>query len=63
MELIKLSVYNLKGEEICVLLNEVKKPGDYKVIFDGSSLSSGVYLYRLETKSGFSLTRKMVLIK
>jgi len=62
-EHIKLSVYNLKGEEICVLLNEVKKPGDYKVIFDGSSLSSGVYLYRLETKSGFSLTRKMVLIK
>ena len=59
---VKLTVYNSLGMEVVTLLNEVKAAGTYKVDFDGSKLSSGVYFYRLET-DGFSQTKKMLLVK
>ena len=52
------------------MVNEFKKAGSYEVQFDGSGLSSGIYFYKLETNdpsissgSGFSDTKKMVLVK
>ena len=59
---VKLSVYNLLGQEVEVLVNENLKAGEYKVNFNALKLTSGVYFYRI-TAEGFSKTRKMVLIK
>jgi hypothetical protein len=59
---VKLSVYNSMGQLVDVLVNEVQASGSYSVSFNGSSLSSGVYLYRIESGS-FTETKKMILIK
>lgn len=57
-----LSVYDLLGREVAVLVNERKAPGSYMVQLDASGLSSGVYLYRLAA-GAFVHTRKMILVK
>jgi len=59
---VQLLVYDLLGREVTVLVNEEKQPGVYETVFDGSNLSSGVYLYRL-TAGEFSETKKLVLLK
>jgi hypothetical protein len=59
---VKLLVYNLLGEEVTTLVNNEQKAGRYEVVFDASKLSSGVYLYRLESKNFLSI-KKMLLIK
>jgi hypothetical protein len=59
---VKLSVYNLLGEEVTMLVNSEQKAGRYEVNFDGSKLSSGVYMYRIESKN-FLAIKKMLLIK
>ena len=57
-----LEVYNILGQRVAQLVNELKNPGRYEVNFDASNLSSGVYLYRLQTES-YIETRQMMLIK
>jgi hypothetical protein len=60
--LVELKVYNVLGEEVAALVNEIKNAGNYIVTFDASSLSSGVYLY--EIKAGeFKSTKKLLLMK
>ena len=59
---VKLQVYNILGEEVAILVNENKQAGNYEQLWDASGFSSGIYLYRLETKS-FSETKKLVLLK
>jgi hypothetical protein len=59
---VTLKVYDLMGKEVANLVNEEKSPGEYKVRFDASGLTSGIYLYKLES-NGFSLTKKMLLLK
>lgn len=57
-----LKVYDVLGNEVATLVNEFRNAGNYEVNFDGSRLSSGVYLYKL--KSGeFIQSKKMILIK
>ena len=62
---VKLTVYDIQGKYIEVLVNEKKQTGNYEVEFDGSNLSSGVYFYRLEIsgKENYSDTKRMVLLK
>lgn len=67
--LVTLKVFNILGQEVAVLLNEVKSVGNYAVSFDANStstfeqpLTSGVYIYKLQT-STFSVSKKMILIK
>jgi photosystem II stability/assembly factor-like uncharacterized protein len=60
--LVTLKVYDILGREIATLVNEEKPAGDYEVEFDGSALSSGIYLYRLSFRNYFE-TKKMVLIR
>jgi len=66
-EQVEIKIYNLLGKEIKTLINEVKPAGKHKVIWDGTNkddrkVASGVYLYKIKTKS-YTHTKKMVLIK
>lgn len=58
----KITVFDVLGREVAVLANQTFNAGNHAVSFDASSLSSGMYLYRLET-NGEVLIRKMTLIK
>jgi hypothetical protein len=60
--MVKLSVYNLLGQEVVLLVNEFKEAGMHSIVLDASSLTSGVYFYKLESGQ-FSQTRKMILNK
>lgn len=67
---VALKIFNILGEEVTTLINEVKSAGKYSVEFNGNRLASGVYFYRIEavassTSSGqvFIQIKKMVLIK
>ncbi|MBI4534947.1 MAG: T9SS type A sorting domain-containing protein, partial [Ignavibacteriae bacterium] len=57
-----LEIYNLLGQKIATLVNEVRAPGTYKERFDASGLASGVYLYRLRAGE-FVQTRKLLLLR
>jgi hypothetical protein len=60
--LVKLSVFNLLGEEVTTLVNTVQKAGKYEVQFVASRFASGVYYYRMESRDYTSI-KKMLLIK
>ena len=60
--MIRLSVYNMLGQEVAKLVNEMQPAGVYTVHFDASRLPSGVYLYRLASGSQLS-TQKMIFMK
>jgi hypothetical protein len=59
---VRLVVYDLLGREVARLADGRFLPGTHSVRFDGRSLASGVYIYRLETAYGV-LSRKMMLMK
>ncbi len=59
---VTLKVYDSKGNEVAVLVNENQNAGAYYVSFDASELPSGVYYYKLIANQ-FQETKKMVLIK
>jgi hypothetical protein len=59
---VRLSVYDLLGREVEVLVNEKKESGSYEAKFRGEGLPSGVYIARL-TIGDFSQSRKMVLVR
>jgi len=59
---VKLSVYNILGEEVSKLVNEEQLVGSYKVDLNASSLSSGVYFYTIQTRD-FVETKKIILLK
>lgn len=59
---ISLKVYDMLGREVAHLVNEVKRAGEYTVSFDGSKLSSGVYIYKL-IGNNVNLSKKMILMK
>lgn len=59
---VSLKVYDVLGREAAALVSEEKSPGVYEVQFDGSSIASGVYYYRLSAGS-FTQTKKLMLVK
>ncbi|NOS84086.1 MAG: T9SS type A sorting domain-containing protein, partial [Ignavibacteria bacterium] len=59
---VNITVYDMLGREVNVLIDEFKQAGSYEVSFDASYLSSGMYFYKL-TSAGFTDIKKMVLIK
>ena len=59
---VELTIYNLHGKRVKTLVNQVKSAGSHAVSFDGSDLSSGIYLCNLQTEST-NITRRMLLMK
>ncbi len=65
---ISLKVYNINGKEVTTLAEGSKEDGYYETSFDGSNLSSGVYIYRftakgLESGKTHSEVKRMLLVK
>jgi len=65
--IVKLDIFNLKGQLVKTLVNENKVSGPHKVVWNGTDkygrkVASGIYQYRLTTKDG-SITKKMMLMK
>lgn len=60
--LVSIKIYDLLGREVRTLVNEEKSAGRYEVSFDGSELSSGIYVYSLKA-GDFNKTRKLLLLK
>jgi hypothetical protein len=60
---VNLSVYNLLGQKVTVLVSEEQPAGSYEVEWDATGIESGVYFYKLLTDKGFVQTKKLVLLK
>jgi hypothetical protein len=61
-EFVTLTVYDILGNEVEVLVNEFMNSGSHNISWDASRFASGVYFYRVNA-GGFTETKKMVLIK
>jgi lysophospholipase L1-like esterase len=61
-EFVTLKVYNILGQEVMTLINEVKAAGEYHIKFNGKGLVSGTYFYELKA-GDFSEKKKMILLK
>lgn len=59
---VRLSVYDMLGREVAVIVNDLKSAGDHTATWDASNFSSGIYIYSLRTESS-RITRKMTLMK
>ena len=57
-----IKVYDVLGNEVATLVDEFKPAGNFEVEFDASKLTSGMYLYKLQSGS-FVETRKMILLR
>jgi hypothetical protein len=61
-EHVSLKIYNILGEVVSTLVNEVRGPGNYSVRFDAHGLSSGIYFYELNA-GNFRSIKKMMILK
>lgn len=59
---VTLEIFGVTGERVDVLISEELSAGKYNYAWDGSNLTSGIYLYRLDA-GNFVETRKMILLK
>ncbi len=60
---VRLEIFDVNGQKVQTAINGYRKAGVHEVVFDGAGMASGVYIYRLSTDKGPTLTRKMFLIK
>jgi hypothetical protein len=63
-----LTIYNLLGQKVAALVDEIKDPGNYEVQWNAQNLTSGIYFYSLDAegiggKESFKSIRKMILLK
>jgi hypothetical protein len=61
-QFVSLKVFDILGNEIATLVNEEKRSGSYTVQFNAEGLSSGIYIYTLQSGSNFT-SKKMILLK
>lgn len=59
---VRIAIYNLLGQKVETLIDQDQAAGEYRVLWDGSGASSGVYFYRLEA-GNYAQSRRMVLLK
>jgi phosphatidylserine/phosphatidylglycerophosphate/cardiolipin synthase-like enzyme len=63
-QIVNIRLFDTLGREVATLVSgESLSAGRHEVTFDASTLSSGIYIYRVELGNGQSITRKMTLIK
>jgi len=66
---VELTIYNLLGQKVETLVSAKQQPGTYKVVWDASQFSSGVYYYRIQSDPSnglgqrFVQVRKMIVLK
>jgi hypothetical protein len=59
---VELKIFDVLGNQITTLVNEVKTSGNYEVEFDASNLASGIYFYSINSGKTF-VSKKMMLMK
>ena len=59
---VRMNVYDIVGRQVRSLVDALQPPGSYRVVFNGSDLASGIYLYALETKE-YTDVKKMILVR
>jgi hypothetical protein len=60
--LVSLKVFDVLGNEVSSLVDDYQPAGEYDIVFDAGSLSSGVYYYQFKA-GNFTSTKKLVLMK
>jgi len=60
---VELSVYNLLGQKVAVLVSDRQSAGSYQVEWDATGFASGVYFYQLTTNENVAITKKMMLVR
>jgi hypothetical protein len=63
VSLVELSIYNVLGEKVAVLVKDKQPSGLYTVNWNASGFAAGIYFYKLQTDAGFVQTRKLLLLK
>ena len=58
----RLTIYNILGQEVLILLDETKLAGTHVIQWNASNVASGIYFYRLETPRK-QITKKLVVLK
>jgi len=64
--LVRIEVFNLNGQRVAIVAENAQSAGYHTTVFDASSLTSGVYLYRLTaigSTMNFTQTKKFTLLK
>jgi hypothetical protein len=59
---VKLSVYNVLGQQVAQLINDYKEAGSYTINWNATNIASGIYIYRIEA-AGQVITKKMTLLR
>jgi hypothetical protein len=59
---VKLNIYDITGKYVTTLVDYEYGSGSYRISWDASSLSSGVYFYSLQTTE-YTMTKRMILLK
>jgi len=59
---VKISIFDLSGKEVGVLVDRQMAPGRYSVTWDAGNLASGLYFYKMQTRT-FSQSKTMLLVK
>ena len=60
--MVKLTVYNLVGQSVEILVDEYQNSGYYEYSFDATNLPAGIYLYKLQA-GNYSSVKRMTLVK
>ncbi len=59
---VRLDIYNIRGQKVDMITNGIQPAGEYPMLWDASTFSSGIYFYRLTTNNKI-LTKRMTLLK
>jgi hypothetical protein len=59
---VRIEIFNILGQRVHTLIDSDLTPGYHAMTFDGSSLASGLYIYRMQA-DGFSEVRRMILTR
>ena len=62
MSKVSISVYDILGRKVAMLVDEVKNAGSHKISWNASPVPSGVYVYELRA-GGKTYSKKMILLK